>query len=104
MNPSEYYEILGLESGASPADIKRAYFRKIRQFTPEKNPEEFQRIREAYERLKDGAPVTAVKPVRRAGRGRPRLPSLLPALRRENDGERRPPGARRSPRAGQGHL
>ena len=53
MIASKYYETLGLEPGASAAEIKKAYFRLIRQFSPEKDPEEFQRIREAYERLKD---------------------------------------------------
>ena len=48
-----YYEQLGLEQTASKDDIKRAYFRLARQFTPEKNPEEFILIRQAYEELSD---------------------------------------------------
>lgn len=46
-----YFEILGLEPGASQAEIKKAYFRLIRQHSPESDPEQFQKIREAYERL-----------------------------------------------------
>lgn len=48
-----YYKILGLEPGASKAEIKKAYFRLIRTYSPESDPEQFQKIREAYEQLKD---------------------------------------------------
>ncbi len=46
-----YYEILGVPSGADQKQIKRAYFKLVRQFSPEKDPERFQEIREAYENL-----------------------------------------------------
>ena len=49
-----YYHILGLEPGASQAEIKKAYFRMVRQHSPESDPEQFQKIREAYEQLKKG--------------------------------------------------
>ena len=52
-----WYEALGLAEGASPAEVKKAYFKLVRKYTPEKNPEEFQKIRQAYEALKDGAPA-----------------------------------------------
>lgn len=45
------YEILGLSYDASQSDIKRAYFKLIRKYTPEKDPENFMRIRTAYENL-----------------------------------------------------
>lgn len=48
-----YYQILGLEPGASQLDIKKAYFKMIRQYSPESDPEQFQKIREAYEQLKN---------------------------------------------------
>ena len=47
------YEQLGIESTVPQQDIKRAYFRMVRQFTPEKDPERFMRLREAYETLSD---------------------------------------------------
>lgn len=47
------YQILGLEPEASDAAIKRAYLQLIRQHPPEQQPEEFKRIRAAYEQLKD---------------------------------------------------
>lgn len=52
MTMDRYYEVLGLEPGASQPEIKRAYFGLIRQHSPESDPEQFQKIREAYERLK----------------------------------------------------
>ena len=45
------YRILGLEEGADEKAIKRAYFKLIRTYSPEKDPERFQEIRAAYERL-----------------------------------------------------
>lgn len=47
----QYYRELGLEPGADQAEIKRAYFKLVRQFPPEKDPERFQQIRKAYEQL-----------------------------------------------------
>lgn len=48
------YEVLGLKEGADEKEVKRAYFKLVRQFSPEKDPERFQQIREAYENLKEG--------------------------------------------------
>lgn len=45
------HEILGVPAGADQKEIKRAYFKLVRQFSPEKDPERFQEIRGAYERL-----------------------------------------------------
>lgn len=47
-----YYDILDLEPGASQEEIKRAYFKMVRRHSPESDPEQFQKIREAYEQLK----------------------------------------------------
>lgn len=47
-----YYDTLGLEPGASQAEIKKAYFKLVRQHSPESDPEQFQKIRKAYEQLK----------------------------------------------------
>lgn len=49
---NNYYKILGLEEGASQQDIKKAYFKLVRQYSPESDPEKFQQIRKAYEQLK----------------------------------------------------
>lgn len=46
-----FYELLELSQTASPAEIKKAYARKIRQYPSEQFPEQFQQIRKAYETL-----------------------------------------------------
>jgi curved DNA-binding protein CbpA len=50
---TSYYEVLGLEPVATAIDIKRAYFRLVKQFTPDKNPDEFKKLRTAYDTLSD---------------------------------------------------
>jgi len=55
----DYYAVLGLGPGASPAEIKRAYRRLSRRYHPGLNPGDrqaealFERITEAYETLSD---------------------------------------------------
>lgn len=49
------YEQLGLERSAGADEIKRAYFAQVRANPPERAPEQFKRIRAAYERLRDPA-------------------------------------------------
>jgi curved DNA-binding protein CbpA len=49
----ELYQTLELLPGVSAEEIKRAYYKLVRQYSPEKHPERFQRIREAYETLGD---------------------------------------------------
>ena len=45
------YEILGLQPGATPAEIKSAYFSLVRRHSPENDPEGFMKLRTAYEAL-----------------------------------------------------
>jgi molecular chaperone DnaJ len=55
----DLYIVLGLERGATPADVKRAYKRLARKYHPDINPgdrmaaAQFRRIAEAYETLSD---------------------------------------------------
>jgi curved DNA-binding protein CbpA len=46
------YAVLGLKRGASHEEIRRAYFRKVREHPPETDPEAFKAIRAAYEQLR----------------------------------------------------
>jgi len=46
------YVVLGLARGASADEIRQAYFRLVREHSPEAHPEEFKRIRAAYEALR----------------------------------------------------
>lgn len=46
------YAVLGVSPGASAEDVRRAYFRLVRQYPPEAHPEEFKQVRAAYETLR----------------------------------------------------
>lgn len=58
-------ELLGIEHDASPLSVKRAYLRQVKKHRPERDPEGFQRVRAAYERLRaDDGEVPAGSPIR----------------------------------------
>ena len=46
------YAVLGLSAGANADDVRRAYFGLVRQYGPETHPDEFKRIRAAYDALR----------------------------------------------------
>ena len=46
------YAVLGLDRSAGADDVRRAYLRLIRVHRPESNPEQFKRVRSAYDTLR----------------------------------------------------
>ncbi len=45
--------ILGVSDDADEAEIRAAYLEKVKEYPPERSPEEFERIRDAYKILND---------------------------------------------------
>ena len=43
------YETLGVSENASTDEIKKAYLQKVRIYSPEQAPDEFQKIRSAFD-------------------------------------------------------
>jgi curved DNA-binding protein CbpA len=45
------FDILGVPEDATDEAIKKAYLQKVRQYPPERAPEQFQNIRSAFEAI-----------------------------------------------------
>lgn len=85
--PDDPFALLGVERGASEADIKRAYTRLIRKYKPDHSPSEFRRVREAYETALEQSKWFRDAPVRE-----PVAEMPFPLPRPESDAE--PPSSR----------
>jgi len=46
-------EILGVSAEATDAEIRAAYLSKVQEHPPDRSPEKFELIRDAYEALRD---------------------------------------------------
>lgn len=72
MNKRDYYEVLGIEKGASQQQIKSAYRRMAKQYHPDRNKEQdaeknFKEVQEAYEILSDDSKRSAYDKFGHAG-------------------------------------
>jgi curved DNA-binding protein CbpA len=46
-------QVLEIEAEAGDEEIRAAYLRKVKQYPPDRAPREFERVRDAYEMLRD---------------------------------------------------
>lgn len=46
-------EVLEIGSEAGDDEIRAAYLRKVKEFPPDRSPREFERVRDAYDQLRD---------------------------------------------------
>src|SRR4051794_1748542 len=77
--PADPVALLGVPRSVSETDLKRAYTRLIRKYKPEHAPEEFRRIREAYEAAIEMSRWYRESPARDAFPGLPFAPVSPPA-------------------------
>ena len=47
------HRILGVAANAPEAEVRAAYLAKVKEFPPDRAPAEFERIRDAYDTLRD---------------------------------------------------
>jgi preprotein translocase subunit Sec63 len=50
---SDPREVLGVPPNAGEEEIRAAYLRKVKEYPPDRSPEEFEKIRDAFETLRD---------------------------------------------------
>ena len=46
-------EVLGVPINASEEEIRAAYLGKVKEYPPDRSPEQFEKVRDAYETLRD---------------------------------------------------
>ena len=75
--PEDAWKILGVAPNAGDVEIRAAYLRKVKENPPDRAPEQFERIRDAFELLRDPR-RRALQTLMAADPSAP-LVSLLPA-------------------------
>jgi curved DNA-binding protein CbpA len=53
MKTEDPREVLGIDAEAGEEEIRAAYLRKVKEYPPDRSPGEFERVRDAYEILRD---------------------------------------------------
>jgi curved DNA-binding protein CbpA len=53
MTQDDPRQILGIGPEAGDEEIRAAYLRKVKEYPPDRSPREFERVRDAYEDLRD---------------------------------------------------
>lgn len=71
--------LLGVKAGASEEVLRAAYLEQVRQHPPDREPDQFERIRDAYEQMRD--PALRARQVLDGPSPTLPLPSLLGSLK-----------------------
>ena len=74
-------EILGVELNATGEQIRAAYMAKVKEHPPDRSPDEFERIRDAYDTLRD--PRRRMNDILLSGRPIPSFSELFAGLEPE---------------------
>jgi len=53
MTQDDPRQVLGIPPEAGDDEIRAAYLRKVKEFPPDRAPQEFEKVRDAYETLRD---------------------------------------------------
>ena len=53
MKTEDPREVLEIDAEAGEEEIRAAYLRKVKEYPPDRSPREFERVRDAYEVLRD---------------------------------------------------
>jgi curved DNA-binding protein CbpA len=53
MKTEDPRRVLEIDSDAGEEEIRAAYLRKVKEYPPDRSPGEFERVRDAYEMLRD---------------------------------------------------
>jgi len=83
----DLYARLDVSADADPSDIKTAFFTAVRQYPPEQDPDNFKRIREAYDTLTNSQSREEYDLRNSYGPEMEELESILQDARREEDHE-----------------
>ncbi|MDR2642244.1 MAG: J domain-containing protein [Planctomycetaceae bacterium] len=83
-----YYHTLGINPGCSESEIRRRYLELVHKFSPEKNPEQFAKIHQAYENLKN--PVATMDDILELSQNEDSIEQIIEVLVDELRQERLP--------------
>ena len=53
LTPSDAAKTLGVESSATDSQVRAAYLAKVALHPPDRDPEQFERVRDAYDLMRD---------------------------------------------------
>ena len=53
MTKEDPRQVLEVEAEAGDEEIRAAYLRKVKEYPPDRSPREFERVRDAYDMLRD---------------------------------------------------